>query len=337
MTGIPITGTLTPDGSFAVVDVAHVSGAESATVSRAYADSTADSHANAVAAVRVAHVANVETLRLATTLPEGCGGKAQLACHTTAGFGGGPIYWGAYGTDDNGTIFCVTGRADGAWHRSDPITACSFGAVSNYNHVAETGVDSTAAILACRAWSIQSPKNRPVIFPSGTYCFSGTFELYSEVTITSDGLALIWRPSGTGGSVLVTSSADGAGCGNSNISKIWFSGGAAAGTAIVDVVAPLGGGSWDIHMTGGFTYGIRAVQGGILDPYFRGAIQCMTMRLDGYRRTSTPGYRVPDNFFYMLGPYCNGNEIWVNASCLAGTAVYVHSNGGGAYTKFSGN
>lgn len=336
MAGIPVTGTLTPDGSFSVVDVAHVANAESATVAHSYADSVAESRATAVAVTRVAHVATVTALRAATTLPEDCGGRAHLTCHTTAGWGGGPLYWGAYGTDDNGTIFCVTGRTDGAWRRSDAINVCSFGAVGDYNHVAETGVDSTAAILACRAWSVQDPKNRPVIFPSGTYCFAGSFELYSEITLTSDGMALIWRPTNTGGHMFATSSTAYQ-CANSNISKLWLSGGASAGESIFNIVAMLAGGHWDVQMTGGFTYGIRSIQGGILDPNYRGAIQCMTMRLDGYRRTQTPGNRVPANFFYMSGPYCNGNDMWINASVLTGVAVYIHSNGGGGYSRWSGN
>jgi hypothetical protein len=131
-----------------------------------------------------ARVATVAALRADATLPDRAGGVVHLECHTQAGLGGGDLVWGAYGADDNGFCFRVTGRTDGAWRRSgDPtITPYLFGGggdfapgqtAGTYDRTKDTGGlrDNTAIIEAILYGRSQ---RKPVVLPSGMWLIDHT-------------------------------------------------------------------------------------------------------------------------------------------------------------------
>jgi hypothetical protein len=113
------------------------------------------------------NVDNVTALKAWTDLRNV--GFCNLKCHTVAGYGGGELYWDATSTetDNNGTIFQVTGITTGRWKRpyQDQVNACWFGVVPDATRTVP-GTDNTAAMTAAHA------TGRVVFYPKGMYSFT---------------------------------------------------------------------------------------------------------------------------------------------------------------------
>ena len=336
MAGIPITGTLTPDGSFAVVDVTHVNGAESAAASHAYAEGYADN----IGAERVTHVATVAALKADPTLPARSGGVAYLDGYFVKGFGASELDWDAASTQtaNDITIFQITGVATGRWRRRNHrISVEDAGAVPDWDVLASTGTDSTDAFLRMREWVALDPVTRPFLLgeswgdcavSGGRYAGSGHYYVTSTITVIS-GMTIrgisqttsrIWF-NGPGLDLFEIKDAGPAGATAIVMKDFSINGGANCGRSAIKLTACiLSTFELDLNIRGGFTYGWYCNEPDIANG---GGVQWGKFSI--LSTNSWWGLYAPANLIYHIG-YFNAVDVYAHAAGCTGYGLYLKSN-----------
>lgn len=138
-------------------------------------------------------IATVAALRLYSGIVTGQ--QIVLNNYAVAGDGGGgPFYWGAYATDNGGTIITPTGQTAGSWYRileNNMMTVCQFGAD-------KTGTnDSTTAFSNLHT---AAGTSYDIGYEGGTYKVSSmptistpqTIRALGQVEIIHTGSGILW-------------------------------------------------------------------------------------------------------------------------------------------------
>ncbi len=149
---------------------------------------------NPIVSASALTASNVAALRSynGTTL----GQQIFLNSYSTVGDGGGgPFYWGAYTTDNGGTIITPTGQTAGSWYRileNNMMTVCQFGGD-------KTGInDSTTAFSNLHT---AAGTNYDIGYEGGTYKVSSLptvsvplkIVALGVVTVQHTGTGILWE------------------------------------------------------------------------------------------------------------------------------------------------